>query len=77
MSSSTLVLEFGSRDDIPMRLALSTSTETIIASLGPLSGGIIAALFGYTPLFWISIAFLALSLITLLIVVREPRHRRG
>lgn len=75
MSVSTLVLEFGARDDIPMRLALSTTTETAIASLGPLAGGLIASWFGYIPLFWVSIAFLVASLATLILIVREPRTR--
>ena len=75
MSVSTLVLEFGARDDIPMRLALSTTTETAIASLGPLAGGMIAVWFGYIPLFWTSIAFLIASLATLILIVREPRTR--
>ncbi|RHW16697.1 MFS transporter [Sphingomonas gilva] len=75
MSASTLVLEFGARDDIPMRLALSTTTETAIASLGPLAGGVIAASFGYIPLFWVSIAFLVAALATLILIVREPRTR--
>jgi MFS family permease len=75
MSVSTLVLEFGARDDIPMRLALSTTTETAIASLGPLAGGVIAAWFGYIPLFWVSIGFLVAALATLILVVRDPRTR--
>lgn len=75
MSVSTLVLEFGARDDIPMRLALSTTTETAIASLGPLAGGVIAAWFGYIPLFWVSIGFLIAALATLILIVRDPRTR--
>jgi MFS family permease len=76
MSTSTLVLEFGVRDDIPMRLALSTTVETAIASLGPLAGGMIAAGFGYIPLFWISIVLLTASALTLVMIVREPRKQR-
>jgi MFS family permease len=75
MSVSTLVLEFGERDDIPMRLALSTTTETAIASIGPLLGGLLVSTSGYVPLFWISIGFLCASLIMLVTFVREPRNR--
>lgn len=75
MSSSTIILEFGSRDDLPMRLALSTTAETSMATIGPLAGGAIAWGFGYIPLFWISIAFLLASLIMAVFFVREPRTR--
>jgi MFS family permease len=75
MSATTIILEFGSRDDLPMRLALSTSAETSMAALGPLLGGVIAAAFGYVPLFWLSIGLLIVSLAILLLRVREPRTR--
>ncbi|NNC71818.1 MAG: MFS transporter [Sphingomonadaceae bacterium] len=75
MSASTIILEFGSRDDLPMRLALSTTAETSVATIGPLAGGALAMGFGYVPLFWISIGFLAAALINLLFFVREPRTR--
>lgn len=75
MSASTIILEFGSRDDLPMRLALSTTAETSVATIGPLAGGAVAAGLGYIPLFWISIAFLFAALVILLFFVREPRTR--
>lgn len=75
MSASTIILEFGGRDDLPMRLALSTTAETSVATIGPLAGGALAMGFGYVPLFWISIGFLAAALIILLFFVREPRTR--
>ncbi|WP_291842013.1 MFS transporter [Maricaulis sp.] len=74
MSSTTLVLEFGERDDIPMRLALSTTVETTMASFGPVLGGLIASFFGLVPVFVISLVSLAAALIVLVSAVREPRH---
>ena len=76
MSATTIVLEFGSREDLPMRLALSTSAETTMAAIGPLAGGVIASAFGYVPLFWLSIGLLAVALLVLFFIVREPRNRR-
>ena len=73
MSVTTLVLEFGHRDDIPMRLALSTTAETSVATLGPLLGGVIAALFGLVPVFLLAIVCLAIALCILVLGVREPR----
>ncbi|MEM8697064.1 MAG: MFS transporter [Pseudomonadota bacterium] len=75
MSATTIILEFGSREDLPMRLALSTSAETTMAAIGPLLGGVIATAFGYVPLFWLSIGLLIVALAVLMLLVREPRTR--
>lgn len=77
MSVTTLVLEFGHRDDMPMRLALSTTAETSIATLGPVIGGVIAAAFGLVPVFVLSIACLAAALAVLVLAVREPRRLKA
>jgi MFS family permease len=76
MSAQTMILEFGSRDDMPMRIALSSTAEGIMASAGPLVGGIMAATLGYESVFGTSIAFLAAGLLLLLFMVREPRKDR-
>jgi MFS family permease len=75
MSSQTMVLEFGLREDIAMRLAFSSTAEGIMATLGPLAGGLMAATLGYVNLFWTSIAFEAAALAILLAFVEEPRNR--
>lgn len=75
MSSATMVLEFGAREDIPMRLALSTTVEGAISAIGPLVGGLVATTLGYIPLLWLSFAFLCCALIVLIFRVREPRFR--
>jgi MFS family permease len=76
MSSQTMVLEFGARDDIPMRLALVTTAQGAMNAIGPLAGGLIAATLGYQPLFAVSIGFLAVALVVILTLVEEPRFRR-
>jgi MFS family permease len=75
MSASTMVLEFGLRDDMAMRLAFSATAEGFMSALGPLAGGVIATVFGYVPLFGTSITFEILALIVLLLLVKEPRLR--
>ena len=75
MSAQTLVLEFGGRDDVPMRLALSTTVETVMATVGPLLGGAIVAFAGYPPVFLLTIASLGAALAMLVLKVREPRYR--
>ena len=74
MAVTTMVLEFGKRDDVPMRLALSTPVEGALAALAPIAGGVVASFAGYTPLFVASAAFLAAALLVLLFKVRETRR---
>jgi MFS family permease len=76
MSVTTMVLEFGSRDDMAMRLALSTTAEGMMSAAGPLLGGVIAGGLGYTVLFSTSISCQVIALILLFWLVEEPRKRR-
>ena len=75
MSSQTMVLEFGARHDMPMRLALTATSQGLMNAIGPLAGGAIAAALGYEVLFGVSLALLSASLLMLLTVVEEPRNR--
>jgi MFS family permease len=76
MSAQTMILEFGARDDLPMRIAISATAESITATLGPLVGGGLADLLGYDTVFGISLGFLALALVLLISAVKEPRTAR-
>ena len=76
MSSQNIVLEFGHRDDIAMRLALSNTAESAMAAAGPFIGGLIAAFIGYHTVFWVAMICEAISLGLLLAFVEEPRTKR-
>jgi len=76
MSSQTMVLEFGARQDMPMRLGLSQTAQGLMNTIGPLVGGVIAWVAGYRPVFILSMVFEAIALGLLLWVVDEPRYRR-
>lgn len=76
MAAQTMILEFGHRDDLPMRIAVSATAESITATAGPLIGGWMADLFGYGVVFGASIGMLAASLLLLIVAVREPRTAR-
>jgi MFS family permease len=76
MSASTLVLEFGGREDMAMRLAVSTTVEGVMATLGPLLGGVLAASLGYRALFSTSIVCGLLALLVLLAFVADPSAAR-
>lgn len=75
MAAQTMVLEFGDRHDITMRIAVSATAESITATAGPLVGGLVAEAFGYTAVFGVSLAMLALALAVLVGFVKEPRRR--
>lgn len=74
MSAATLVLEFGVREDAPMRLALSTTIEGAISAAGPLVAAVIVIAADYTALIVIAIALL-IAAFAALVRVREPRGR--
>ena len=76
-ASMNLTLEFGSRDDLPLRIAIANSTSEMAGAAGPLLGGVIAAAFGYPVLFMVSIGFLAVGGAVVTAFVPEPRGERG
>lgn len=75
MAAQTMILEFGDRDDLPMRIGLSTTAEGVTATLGPLLGGPAADLLGYDFVFGASIGLL-LAAFVILLMFKDPRARR-
>jgi MFS family permease len=75
MSAQTMVLEFGLRDDLPMRLGLSTTAEGLIATVAPLAGGVVADQLGFQAVFIASLVFLIAAL-AVLPGMQEPRRGR-
>lgn len=75
MAAQTLILEFGHRNDVAMRLGISATVEGLLSATGPVIAGLIAAAAGYPPVFSIAIALQVAALATLLFGVREPRWR--
>ena len=74
MASTTMVLEFGSTEDTPMRLAFVTTVEGAIAAIGPVLAGLLVAKSGFLPLFMIVLAAQLPALGLLFFKVREPRN---
>jgi MFS family permease len=75
MAAQTMILEFGAREDLPMRIAVSATAESLTATAGPLIGGLVAEMAGYTVVFGASLGFLAAALLILLLAVQDPRTR--
>jgi len=75
MAAQTMILEFGSRDELPMRIAISSTAENIMATIGPLVGGVAAEFLGFELVFGVSVAALAAALLLTTVAVPEPRNR--
>jgi MFS family permease len=75
MSAQNLVLEFGSRRNLPMRIAVANSASELVAAIGALAGGILIIAFSYVLVFWLAIAFQLGALAIVIFWVNEPRTR--
>ncbi len=73
LASTTMVLEFGSSEDTPMRLAFVTTVEGAISAIGPVLAGVLVAFQGFVPLFAIVLGALIVAVVILTLKVREPR----
>jgi MFS family permease len=76
-ASVNLTLEFGHRDDLPVRIAIANTTSELAGTIGPLLGGVLATLFGYTAVFVVSISFLVVGGAVVLAYVPEPRFNKA
>jgi len=76
-SGQNLVLEFGSRANLPMRIAVANSASELMNVVGPLLGGLLAAAISYPAAIWAAIVFKALAFGITAFWVEEPRHRRA
>ncbi len=75
LSAQNLVLEFGSRSNLPLRIAVANSASELVGAIGPLLGGLLAVTVSYVSVFWTAIAFQFAALLMVLLTVREPRRR--
>lgn len=75
MAAQNMVLEFGSRADLPVRIAVANSAQEAVGAVGPLLGGLLAAFFSLDILFGLAIGFQIAAIALVLSRVDEPRHR--
>jgi len=73
MAGQNMVLEFGVREDLPMRIAVVNTGTELVGAIGPLLGGIIAATWSYPAVLWLATGCQALAVATMLLFVAEPR----
>jgi len=75
MASTNIVVEFGHRHDVPMRMAISNTAEGAMGSIAPVVGGLLAMWLGYQAAFLATLVSVAIALVILVWKVDEPRKR--
>ncbi|MCZ7616838.1 MAG: MFS transporter [Myxococcota bacterium] len=75
MAAQNMVLEFGSRSDLPLRIAIANSAQELVGAIGPLLGGILAVSFGREVVYQVAIGFQLAAIGFVSLLVEEPRHR--
>jgi MFS family permease len=76
LSSQSLVLEFGAREDLPMRVAVSNTASELTGAVTPLVAGLLADTASYGLVFALAIACKAAAFAIVWLRVDEPRRRR-
>lgn len=75
LSCTNLVLEFGRREDLPMRIAVAQTAEQAVTVVAPLLGGVIIETLSYEPMFWLTALVQSAALAVTLLKVQDPRRR--
>jgi MFS family permease len=70
-----LVLEFGSREDLPMRIALAQSGEQLVSIGAPLLGAMLVETLSYHHMFWAAVVVQSAALAITMFKLTEPRRR--
>ena len=73
MSTQTMVLEFGAREDVPMRIALSTMVEGGLSGTAPILGGLLLGWAGAGAMLGCAALLTAVALWLMLFRVTDPR----
>ncbi|MGH0031835.1 MAG: MFS transporter [Myxococcota bacterium] len=75
MSAQNLVLEFGSRQNLPLRIAVANSASELVAAVGAVGGGARGLLVSHTAVFLVAITAQSVAIALVFFGVREPRTR--
>ncbi|HTO71000.1 MAG TPA: MFS transporter [Myxococcota bacterium] len=77
MAQQILVLEFGSREDLPLRIGAANATTEATGVIAPLAGGLLATWWSFGAVFACAIAFKALAALVVQLRLADPRARRA
>jgi MFS family permease len=75
LGSTNLVLEFGAREDLPMRIAVAQTAEQLVSVAAPMLGALLIAQSSYQHMFWATVALQGAGCALTLLRVSEPRKR--
>lgn len=76
IAAQNMVLEFGSRSDLPMRIAMVNSAQSLVQVFGAIAGGQMADTLGFEAVFGAAVVAKLAAAGMLWFYVREPRDRR-
>jgi signal transduction histidine kinase len=76
IAAQNMVLEFGSRSDLPMRIAMVNSAQSLVQVIGAVAGGGMAASLGFEAVFAAAAIAKLAAAGMLWFYVREPRKER-
>ncbi len=74
-STQNMILEFGAREDLAMRIAILNTATSSMMAVGPLLGGLIADSSSFVAVFSISTLMLSAAFTLVFFAVGEPRQR--
>jgi MFS family permease len=74
MGRQNLVLEFGKREDLPLRIGAANTTSEAMGVIAPLAGGLIATWVSFQAVFACAIAFKLAAALLVQLRLREPRN---
>lgn len=75
MAAQSLVLEFGRRRHLPMRIAVANSSADLVAAAGAVLGGLLSLTLSYVGVFALALACQAVAAVIVIAKVDEPRAR--
>jgi signal transduction histidine kinase/predicted MFS family arabinose efflux permease len=74
LASQNMVLEFGKRADLPLRLGMVNSGQSLVLAIGPILGGALIQTLGYEAVFAAAALAMLGAAVMLMVYVREPRR---
>ena len=77
MGQQNLVLEFGTRADLPLRIAVINAATEAMGVVAPLAGGVLATVLDFPSVFFAAIAFKLAAAALVALRLREPRVSRA
>jgi two-component system phosphate regulon sensor histidine kinase PhoR len=76
IAAQNMVLEFGSREDLPMRIAMVNSAQSLVQVFGVIAGGHMAQTLGFEWVFGVAVLAKLAAAVLLWFYVEEPRDVR-